>query len=234
MGPPPSFFRSGVSPAIVLALGITARSSAPGRRTDRLTHRQSDTPPSHSAQNTDRRPRAAPQAAADLDAETVPATQRTPGTLIIGSFTPHRTHTYTNHRLIYAASHSYVPHHVLAYSCPGHTGTLIVGSFTPHRAHTYTTHRLSHASSQTDTNHKHILASPYTAHSRHRRTRTRIIGSFTPHRTHTIVHTRIIGSFTPHRTHTYTNIQGLFLPPTYRYSNHWLIHASSHSYIHES
>ena len=49
VGPPPSFFRSGVSPAIVLALGITARSSAPGRRTDRLTHRPSDTPPSHSA-----------------------------------------------------------------------------------------------------------------------------------------------------------------------------------------
>ena len=53
---------SGVSPAIVLALGCRQRRSlsAPGCRTD--SH---DTPPSHSTQNSDRRPRAPPQAAAD-------------------------------------------------------------------------------------------------------------------------------------------------------------------------
>jgi hypothetical protein len=144
VGPPPSFFRGG---GYRLSSGVTARASAPGRRTDSLTHRQSDTPPSHSTQYSDRRPRATPQAAADQDAETVPATQRTPGILILGSFTPHRTHRYTNHRLIHALRiHTCLIMHRLihapdiqAFSSSAHSRrialihTRIAGSFTPHR-----------------------------------------------------------------------------------------------------
>jgi hypothetical protein len=75
------------------------------------------------------------------------------GTLIIGSFPPHRTHTYTNHRLIHASSHTDTNHrhilaiHTSAHSCHRHTDTRIMGSFTPHRAHMEGTSEASLAAS---------------------------------------------------------------------------------------
>jgi hypothetical protein len=101
---------SGVSPAIVLAPGCRQRRSlsAPGCRTD--SH---DTPPSHSTQNSDRRPRAThKRRPTKMRRQCLPLSERKEG--LAERFAAHQQHTHakpsigfachTNHRLIHASS----------------------------------------------------------------------------------------------------------------------------------
>ena len=116
---------SGVSPAIVLAPGCRQRRSlsAPGCRTD--SH---DTPPSHSAHNSDRRPRAAAQASADKkcgDRACHSSNARRGWQKTLRSSTINNTHTqnpggFASHRQISSfMPYAYTKHrHTLAYHTP--------------------------------------------------------------------------------------------------------------------
>ena len=171
----------------------------------------------------------------------------------IGSFMPHHTD-----RLIHATG-SFMPHHTdrlvhasdvpSAHSCLRRIGTRITGSFVPHRYYRHTNHwlipphrytriRESLARSRLIATHGYNESLAHSASSLH--TDTRIIGSFPPHR-YTLIQ-RIIGSFPPHR---YTRIQrtigSVRRIATHKYTNHWLLHATSttdgytnHRLIHSS
>jgi hypothetical protein len=141
------------------------------------------------------------------NAATVPATQRTQGEVgrtLRSSSTTHARKT--QHR--FCLPHESQAHSRLIVTDMNHKPSLpfhsYIGSFMP-PTYRYANHRLIHASSHSDLHESQ-------AHSR-------LIAH---------IQTRNISSFLP-PSHI-----GSFMPQTHRYSNHRLIHASSHSYIHES